>query len=232
VGEAAAFAARLGLPIRQLDLLEQALTHSSWYYEHTDQARGHNQRLELLGDAVINLAITSALLERFPAEDEGALSARRAWIVSTAGLTRLADRIDLGADLRLGHGESRGDGRLRPLPSAFEAVAGAIFLDLGWEAARDWIIAVARPEIEADPAAADLKSPKSRLQELTQRTGRERPVYRVVSADGPPHLRRFVVEVSVDDIVRGTGEGLSRRAAETEAAAGAVHSLEAGEDGA
>lgn len=230
MGEAAAFAARLGLPIRQLDLLEQALTHSSWYHEHTDQARGHNERLELLGDAVINLAITSALLERFPADDEGALSARRAWIVSTSGLTRLAERIDLGADLRLGQGESLGDGRLRPLPSAFEAVAGAVFLDLGWEAVRDWITAVARQEIEADSAAADFKSPKSRLQELTQRTGRKRPLYEVASAEGPPHQRRFIVEVSVDGVVRGTGEGLSRRVAETEAAAVAILALEAKED--
>jgi ribonuclease-3 len=227
VGEAAAFAARLGLPFRNLELLEQALTHPSWYHEHANQARGHNERLELLGDAVINLAITSTLLERFPVEDEGALSARRAWIVSTAGLGRLAERIHLADSLRLGHGEARGDGRIRPLPSAFEAIAGAIFLDLGWDAARNWIIDVARPEIEADLGSAALKSAKSRLQELTQRSGRGRPVYEIVEASGLPHARTFTVHATVDGVVLGHGRGSSRRAAETEAAAAAVLVLEA-----
>ena len=232
MGEAAAFAARLGLPVRDLDLLDQALTHSSWFHEHAGEARGHNERLELLGDAVISLAITSALLERFAGEDEGSLSARRAWIVSTTGLTRLAERVDLGPSLRLGHGESKGSGRLRPLPSAFEAVAGALFLDLGWDAARDWVIGVATPELESDPGPAVLKSAKSRLQELTQRAGLGRPVYAVVESAGLPHLRTFTVDVSVDGRVLASGRGGSRRVAETEAAAGAVMALLSPEPGA
>ena len=92
-----AVAERLGLPVRDLDLLEQALVHSSWLHEHPDAARGHNERLEFLGDAVVNLTISEALYARHPDDDEGALSARRAAIVSTTGLARLAGRIDLGA---------------------------------------------------------------------------------------------------------------------------------------
>jgi ribonuclease-3 len=170
VGEAAAFAARLGLPVRDPELLEQALTHSSWAHEHPAGGTGHNERLELLGDAVVNLAIATALHARHPAADEGELSARRAAIVSASGLARIADRVGLGPFLRLGEGEERSGGRRRPLllASAFEAVAGAIYLDLGWDAARDWVVGFARPEIDADDGPAALKSAKSRLQELTQ----------------------------------------------------------------
>jgi ribonuclease-3 len=228
VGGSAAFAARLGLPLRDLDLLEEALTHASWLHEHPADGRGHNERLELLGDAVVNLAIATALYERHPADDEGILSARRAAIVSATGLARIAQRIDLGSHLRLGEGEERGGGRTRSslLAAGFEALAGAIYLDLGWEAARSWFVELARPEIEHDAAPATLKSPKSRLQELTQSTDRERPSYRVVEATGPDHRRQFVVEVLVNGEVRGVGAGPSRRAAETEAARLAVDRLE------
>lgn len=99
---AASLAARLGLPVRDLDLLEQALVHSSWHHEHRDGAPGHNERLEFLGDAAVNLAISEALYLRHPGDDEGYLSARRAAIVSTVGLARLAGRIDLGRFLLLG----------------------------------------------------------------------------------------------------------------------------------
>jgi ribonuclease-3 len=125
-----AVAKRLGLPVRDLDLLEQALVHSSWLHEHPDAARGHNERLEFLGDAVVNLTISEALYARHPLDDEGALSARRAAIVSTAGLARLAGRIELGSFLLLGEGESQRSGRRRPslLASSFEALTGALYL--------------------------------------------------------------------------------------------------------
>src|SRR5687768_17438159 len=121
-----AVAKRLGLPVRDLDLLEQALVHSSWLHEHRDAARGHNERLEFLGDVVINLAISDALFDAYPTDDEGLLSTRRASIVSATGLARLANRIDLGPLLKLGEGEAQRGGRRRPslLASAFEAVAG------------------------------------------------------------------------------------------------------------
>jgi ribonuclease-3 len=227
VRPAEALAARLGLPVRDLDLLEQALVHSSWHHEHRDGAVGHNERLEFLGDAAVNLAISEALYRRHPGDDEGYLSARRAAIVSTVGLARLAGRIDLGRFLLLGEGEAQRSGRRRPslLASTFEAVAGALYLDLGLDAVRDWLVALAEPELSAEAPIGTLKSPKSRLQEYTQRRSGDRPTYRLVDASGPDHERSFRIEVWVDGTLLGVGQGLSRRIAETEAAAVALERL-------
>ena len=229
---AEALAARIGLPVRNLDLLEQALVHSSWHHEHPDVAPGHNERLEFLGDAVVNLAISDALYTRHPGDDEGYLSARRAAIVSTHGLSRLAARLDLGQSLLLGEGEAVRSGRRRPslLASAFEAVAGALYLDLGFEPVRDWLIRLADPELSAEAPIGTLKSPKSRLQEFTQRRSGGRPTYRLLDATGPEHERSFRVEVWVDDQLLGVGEGSSRRIAETDAAAQALDALRAASD--
>ena len=222
-------AGRLGLPVRDRRLLAQALTHTSWLHEHPGEAAGHNERLEFLGDAVINLAISGALYARHPEDDEGVLSARRAAIVSATGLAELARRIDLGAHLALGEGEASRAGPQRPsiLASAFEAVAGALFLDAGWEPTRDWLVSVASPELDAGLEPVLLKSPKSRLQEATQRTTGGRPAYRVIEAAGPDHDKVFRVEVAVGGEVLGLGIGPSRRIAETAAAAEAVAVLDA-----
>ncbi len=226
---ARAFASRLGLAIRDEGLLEQALVHASWLHEHPDEAPGHNERLEFLGDAVVSLVISDELYARHPNDDEGDLSARRAAIVSTTGLARLAARIQLGSVLMLGQGESRRSGRRRPtlLAASFEAVTGALYLDLGFAAVRDWLTALAEPELAADPSILALKSPKSRLQEYTQRHTGVRPVYRLVEVSGPDHEKTFRIEVSVADEVLGLGEGPSRRIAETAAAAEAIDHLRA-----
>jgi ribonuclease-3 len=218
---------RLALPVRDRDLLAQALIHSSWLHEHPDSPLGHNERLEFLGDAVVSLAVSEALYRRHPSDDEGILSARRAAIVSTPGLARLAVRLELGGFLLLGEGEAQRGGRVRPslLASAFEALVGAIYLDLGWDAARDWIRAQAEDELTAEVALTSLKSPKSRLQEHTQRTTGDRPMYRLVEAVGPDHEKHFRIEVEVDGRVLGAGEGASRRIAETEAAAEALDAI-------
>ncbi|MEK6720625.1 MAG: ribonuclease III [Chloroflexota bacterium] len=227
------FVERLGLPIDDRALIRQALIHSSWLHEHRDEAPGHNERLEQLGDAVVSLAISEALFRRHPVDDEGMLSARRAAIVSTVGLARLAERIGLADHLLLGEGERLQRGPLRPslLASAFEAVAGAIHLELGWEAVRDWLTELAEPELTGDEPIGTLKSPKSRLQEHTQRTTGARPEYRLVSAVGPDHEKRFRIEAVVADEVLGVGEGPSRREAETVAADEALSTLEARGDG-
>ena len=227
MGSAQAYALRLGFRVRDESLIQQALVHSSWLHEHPDEARGHNERLEHLGDAVVNLAISQALYERYPDDDEGDLSARRAAIVSTPGLARLATRIDLGQVLLLGEGESQRDGRSRPslLASSFEALAGALYLDQGFDAVRAWVVDLATPELELESSVGALKSPKSRLQEHTQRTSGERPIYRVVDASGPDHDRSFRIEVTVAGEVVGVGEGPSRRVAETAAAAQAMDHL-------
>jgi ribonuclease-3 len=229
VDRADLLAEQLGLPIRDRRLLAQALTHSSWLHEHPGEAVGNNERLEFLGDAVINLAVSEALYARHPDDDEGVLSERRAAIVSTTGLATLATRIDLGAFLALGEGEAARAGPQRPsiLASTFEALAGAILLDLGWTPVRDWLIATASPEIDASLAPMLLKSPKSRLQEATQRVGGGRPVYHVIEAAGPDHDKLFRVEVHVGDEILGMGIGPSRRMAETAAAAEAVAMLDA-----
>ena len=161
MGSAQAYALRLGFRVQDESLLQQALVHSSWLHEHPDEARGHNERLEHLGDAVVNLAISQALYERHPDDDEGDLSARRAAIVSAPGLARLATRIDLGDVLLLGEGESQRDGRRRPtlLASSFEALAGALYLDVGFEPVREWLVELASPELDADAPVGALKSP-------------------------------------------------------------------------
>ena len=222
-----ALAERLGLTVRDPGLLEQALVHSSWLHEHRDLARGHNERLEYLGDAVVNLAISEAVYARHPDDDEGMLSARRAAVVSTTGLARLAARIDLGPLLLLGEGEAARGGRRRPslLASSFEALAGALYLDQGWEPVRDLIVRLAAPELELESPVTSLKSPKSRLQEHTQRATGDRPQYRLLDASGPDHEKTFRIEVLVEGRIVGVGEGPSRRVAETAAAAVALETL-------
>jgi ribonuclease-3 len=224
---AEALIGRLGLPVGNRDLFEQALIHSSWLHEHPDSLVGDNERLEFLGDAVVSLAVSEALYRRHPSDDEGILSARRASIVSTPGLARLAARLELGQFLLLGEGEALRGGRVRPslLASAFEALVGAIYLDLGWEAARDWIREQADMELTEEVALTSLKSPKSRLQEHTQRTTGDRPLYLLVEAVGPDHEKHFRIDVEVDGRVLGTGEGTSRRIAETQAAAEALETI-------
>lgn len=222
-----AVAARLGLPVRDFDLLEQALVHTSWLHEHPDASIGHNERLEFLGDAVVNLVVSEALYVRHPADDEGILSARRAAIVSTAGLARLATRISLGDDLLLGEGESQRSGRRRPslLASSFEALVGALYLDVGYATVRTWLLDLATPELTADAPIGSLKSPKSRLQEHTQRRTGLRPEYRLREETGPDHEKLFTVEVWVEGELVGVGQGLSRRVAETAAAEEALSRL-------
>jgi ribonuclease III len=224
----AALVARLGIPFDDPGLLERALVHGSWLHEHPDAAPGHNERLEFLGDSVISLVVSEALHARHPADDEGFLSTRRASIVSASGLARLARRIDLGDAILLGEGEAQqrgGRAREALLASSFEALAGAIFLDRGWDRVRAWLLDLAAPELEGDAPAGTFKSPKNRLQELTQRSG-ERPDYRVVQSSGPDHAREFVIEVAVAGEVVGTGTGSSLRAAQTAAAEAGLDALE------
>jgi ribonuclease-3 len=227
MGPAAQLAARLGLDVRHPDLLHLALVHSSYQHEHPDEAAQHNERLEFLGDSIVSLAVSEALYARHPDDDEGMLSARRAAIVSTAGLARLAGRIELGDALLLGEGESARGGRRRPslLASSFEALVGALYLDLGYPFTRDWLLRLAAPELASDASIMTLKSPKSRLQEYTQRTSGERPQYRVLAATGPDHEKTFRIEVTVGGRVLGSGSGPSRRIAETAAASQALEAL-------
>ena len=224
---AAALAARLGLPFTDLGLLSEALVHSSYPNEHPELGLRSNERLEFLGDSVVSLVFSDAFFRSHPDDDEGLLTARRAAIVSTRGLARLAERINLGEYVVLGQGADRAQERRRAsvLAAALEAVIGAIYLELGLDVARDWLLELAAPELAADPSIMALKSPKSRLQEAAySRTGRA-PTYRVVSAIGPDHAKHFVVEAVGAGEVLGIGEGPNRRAAEQQAAATALERL-------
>lgn len=220
-------AERLGLEFSDLTLLTQALVHSSYLHEQPDAGKS-NERLEFLGDSVISLIISEALWQRFPDDDEGALTTRRAAIVSARGLSRIAQRLELGSYLSLGLGAAAAGERARKsvLAATFEAVTGAIYLEFGLERTRRWLLDVAEPEMN-DPHTIDaLKPAKSVLQELSYaRTGRA-PHYRLVSDEGPAHARQYVVEAVVGGEALGHGSGRSRREAETEAAREAITALE------
>jgi ribonuclease III len=219
-------AERLGLPFDDLTLLSQALIHSSYVHEQPS-AGPSNERLEFLGDAVIALIVSEALFERYPDEDEGSLTTRRAAIVSARGLSRIAQRLDLDSYLTLGLGATAAGERSRKsvLAATFEAVTGAIYLEHGLDQTRDWLMRVTEPELDQKPALDTLKPPKSVLQELSySRTGRA-PHYRLISEEGPPHARQYVIEAVVGGRALGRGEGRSRRDAETEAARQALEQL-------
>jgi ribonuclease III len=226
-------AARLGLAFRHVELLAQSLTHTSYVNEHPEAPRLGNERLEFLGDAVLGLIISEALWDRHPDEHEGQLTTRRAAIVSARGLASLATRLDLGSYVLLGQGATRSGEHARDsvLASAFEAVLAAIYLDLGFEAARSFVLSVAAPELDAPGEPADLKAPKSRLQEYAYQVSGRPPAYHIIDIEGPDHDRHYVVEVSIAGRSLARGEGHNRRDAETEAAAFALVVLaDAGDD--
>jgi ribonuclease-3 len=220
---------RLGLQFDDFTLLSQALIHSSYVHEQPSAGLS-NERLEFLGDSVISLIVSEELFARYPEEDEGSLTTRRAAIVSARGLARIAQRLELDQYLTLGLGATAAGERSRKsvLAATLEAVTGAIYMEHGLERTRDWLLEVAAPELDEEPALEELKPPKSALQELSYaRTGRA-PQYRLISEDGPPHARHYVVEVLVSGQVLGQGEGRNRRDAETEAAREALTQLATG----
>lgn len=223
---AAELAERLGLPFRDLLLLSQALVHSSHTHEHPTGGPS-NERLEFLGDAVVGLIVSDELWRRHPDEDEGSLTTRRAAIVSARGLAGIAERLELGGYLVLGEGARLSRERTRDsvLAGAFEALTAAVYLDLGLELTRRWLLDVAAPEFEAAQSASAVKAPKSILQELSYARGGQPPDYRLIRQEGPPHDKRYVIEVVVGGEALGRGEGRSRRQAETAAASEALRRL-------
>lgn len=220
---------RLGLRFDDPALLTEALVHSSYVNEHPEGTSESNERLEFLGDAVLSLVISEALFKRHRDEPEGTLTTRRAAIVSTRGLARIARRLEIGDALILGQGAENSGERSRSsvLAGLFESIVAAVYLDQGLEAARRFILEAAAPELDAAVSVDALKAPKSRLQEHAFSTTGRAPSYRIVSSEGPDHDRHFLVEVAVDGVVLGQGEGRSRREAETHAAQAALEHIEA-----
>ncbi len=204
--------------IGDLDLphLTEALTHPSYANEQKRGARADYQRLEFLGDAVIQLCVSEALMGSYPEAREGELSLQRSLIVSTEALASFARGLCLGDSLLLGRGADAAGERLQPsvLADALEAVVGAVYLDVGVDAAR----AIVAELMESTRGKAPTRDPKSELQERVQALGGASPRYRVIGSEGPDHGREFEVEVEALGRVLGRGRGRSKKAAEQEAA--------------
>ncbi len=205
------------------ELLELALTHRSWAYEHGGAP--HNERLEFLGDSILGQAVTVKLYRDYPDLDEGELAKRRAALVSSVALAEVARRIDLGAQLKLGVGEERTGGRGKDsiLADTVEAVIGAVYLSTDTETAAAFVLRLIEPLL-ADPDRFTVAlDPKTTLQELAAARGKPHPQYTVTS-EGPDHDRRFTARVELDG-AEGTGTGTSKKAAELGAARDAVGQL-------
>jgi ribonuclease III len=230
---------RLGIVPQDPEAIRQAFVHSSYYNENPTAATGHNERLEFLGDAVIGLIVSRLLYERYPDEDEGFLTARRAALVNRNALAALALELGLDEHLQLGRGEAEAGGATRPslLAATMEALAGAIFLSEGIETTRGVLRGLFAARIDGPgEASAPPKSAKSRLQEWTQRYRHTKPFYALLATVGPPHDQTFTVAAVVDGRQLATGEGSSRQRAEEQAAALALEILaattpDAGSDG-
>lgn len=226
MNDIAAHAARLGYTFNDLDLLAEALTHRS-YLNENKTARAHNERLEFLGDAVLELAVTHFLFERFPTKPEGELTAFRASLVNTFSLADSAEEIGLNDMLLLSKGEARDTGRARQiiLANAFEAVLGAIYLDQGYDAAESFVMKHLAPKIDEVIAKRAWQDAKSRFQELAQEKRNVTPTYRTVREDGPDHDKQFTVGVYLGKERAAEGEGKSKQEAEQAAAQAALDQL-------
>jgi len=204
----------LGYRFSDPELLRQALTHRSF-------AAANNERLEFLGDALVNLIVGEALYLQLPRAEEGALSRLRSSLVREETLARLARRLPIGDHLRLGEGELKSGGWRRDsvLADAFEAIVAAIYLDGGFDRVREVVRTLFAESMAELPDAEALKDAKTRLQEWLQAQGRPLPRYAVLSESGPPHRRVFVARCALDDdTLHADATGSSRRGAEQDAA--------------
>jgi ribonuclease III len=220
------FQKRLGYTFRNSDQLRLALTHPSVAHEKGVQMQT-NQRLEFLGDAVLQLVLTRELYEKFPTFGEGPLTKARAKLVNRRSLAERARELGLGGHLILSRGEEISGGRDRQsaLADTFEALLGAIFLDGGFEAARDFILGQFTASLDDLSEIPTLDNPKGELQELVQSFSSEAPRYHVASATGPDHDRVFECTVHHAGTELARGQGKSKKAAESEAAMAALLKL-------
>jgi len=210
---------RIGYKFRNSLLLAEALTHPSLGHE-TQRYHFDYQRLEFLGDAVLQLVITEYLFRHFGDEAEGQLTKLRSRLVSREALRMHAATLDLGRYLLMGRGEETSGGRERTstLADAFEALIGAIYLDRGLDAAKEFILTQTRTDLEQLAEKPVDINPKGHLQELLQSISPSSPVYELISQSGPEHEKTFVSQVVWEGIVLGQGSGRSKKQAETAAA--------------
>ena len=218
---------RLGYSFHAENLLRLALTHPSIAHE-SGVVSEHNQRLEFLGDAVLQLVLTQKLYEKFPAFDEGLLTKARAKLVNASSLAVHARALDLGTHLILSRGEetSGGRGRASALADAFESLLGAIFLDGGFDAAREFVMREFAADFSTLPDSSGIENPKGELQELLQSRSACAPEYKTISATGPDHDRVFECIVQHEGVELARGRGKSKKAAESDAALAALIKLQ------
>lgn len=213
----------MGYKFRNGLLLAEALTHPSISLERRNYPFD-NQRLEFLGDAVIQIVVTEHLYRLYPDFSEGVMTKLRTRIVSRPALKSRALSLNLGRYLMMGRGEDASGGRERAstLADAFESVAGAVFLDGGFEAARDFILRITEGDFERIAEDPGEENPKGLLQEILQALEPKAPVYEVLEQSGPDHSRRFVSRVIWNELELGRGEGLSKKQAQVSAASDAL----------
>jgi len=217
----------LGISFRQESLLEMAFVHSSYLNENPGFAGSSNERLEFLGDAILNFIVAEKLYKEFPELPEGNLTEIRASLVCRDTLAEIASSLKLGDWLLLGQGEEANGGRARPsnLANAMEALVGAIYLEQGLARARRFIFRQLKPRLDKIKAGKRTPNYKALVQELVQGQKRPTPVYRLVETAGPDHSKQFTVEILVEGEVVGNGTGKSKKAAENQAARAAWEKL-------
>ena len=214
---------KLGFEFTNLDVLITALTHRSYVNEHRKSVHHHNERLEFLGDAVLELAVTEYLFTHF-SEPEGILTAWRAALVRTESIGDAGDKLGYGPLIRMSKGEKNGSERahLQILANAFEAVIGAIYLERGFDDARDFIHKHIIVKLDGILESGSWRDPKSYLQEISQRVDNQTPIYKVLSEEGPDHDKVFTLGVFVGDNMMGRGIGPSKQVAQQQAARAAI----------
>lgn len=223
-------ARKLGHPFTHPELLLQALCHASYINERCSTGLSDNERLEFLGDAVLDLAISNLLMERFEDATEGELSKYRSMIVDEYGLSHVAQKLGLGDYVLLGRGEAQSEGRAKPsiLANTVEAVMGAIFLDAGFDRTKDIVAILFAPLMDKVRNGERIYDYKSLLQEYTQKVFGALPQYRLLEEAGPPHDRTFRVALWFNGAMLAEGNGKSKKEAEQRAAKEAFHCLKAG----
>ena len=214
---------KLGFEFNNLDLLITALTHRSYVNEHRKSVHEHNERLEFLGDAVLELAVTEYLFTNF-SEPEGILTAWRAALVRTESIGSAGDALGYGPLIRMSKGEKNGSDRahLQILANAFEAVIGAIYLERGFDDARNFIQKYIIVKLDGILQSGSWRDPKSYLQEISQRVDGQTPVYKVLGEEGPDHDKVFTLGVFVGETLMGRGVGPSKQVAQQQAARQAI----------
>ncbi len=216
---------KLGFEYDDIQLLITALTHRSYVNEHKKSAREHNERLEFLGDAVLELVVTNFLYSNYD-QPEGVLTSWRAALVRTESIGEAGRRLGYEPLLRMSRGEKQGSDRARMqiLANAFEAVVGSIYLDKGYDQAKQFIHQNICSKLEGIINDGSWRDPKSHLQEISQRVDNATPIYKVIDEEGPDHEKTFTLGVFINGKMAGKGVGPSKQIAQQEAARSAIES--------